>query len=58
MPHINYMDANNITPTHTATIVDEATGTTEVVNLYTIPTGLTAVEFGAFFDALVAKAVA
>jgi len=51
------MDANNITPTHTATITDDATGITEVVNLYTIPTGLSAAEFSAYLDALTAKVV-
>lgn len=47
-----------INPTHTATITDVITGDAEVVNLYTIPTGLSAEEFGAFFDALLAKVVA
>lgn len=52
------MEANAINPTHTATITNVEDGTTEVVNLYTIPANLTAEEFEAYFNALLAKVVA
>lgn len=45
-------------PTHFATITDDATGASEVVACYTIPANLTAEEFEAFMDALLAKVVA
>lgn len=51
------MEANT-NPTHTATIEDVVTGEFEVVNLYTIPAGLTAEEFDTFITALLAKVVA
>lgn len=47
-----------INATHTATVTDTVTGTVETVNLYTVPANLTAEEFAAYLDALMAKVVA
>lgn len=52
----NYME--NITATHTATVTDVITGEVETVNLYAVPSNLTAEEFGVYLDALMAQVVA